>query len=84
LADVHGAGNDELRGRNVHGEEDLARGRLYHAALAAPDVLLDHLFERIARHFRRLDQALLAGRHIGHDHRRAAYRALGVQRFENL
>ena len=84
LADVHGAGNDELRGRNVHGEEDLPRRRLHHATPAAPDVLFDHLFERIARHFRRLDQALLAGRHIGDDHRRAACRAFGVQRSEDL
>ena len=63
LADVHRAGDDEPRRRHVHGEEDLALRRLLHAALAAADVLLEQVLERIARDVGGLDQPLLAARH---------------------
>ncbi len=84
LADMHRAGDHELRRRDVHGEEDLALRRLLHAALAAADMLLDERLERIARHVRGLHQPLRAARHVGDDHRRAPRRALGVQRPENV
>ena len=84
LADMHGAGDDELRGRNVHGEEHLSLRRLLHAALAAADVLFDELLERIAGDVGRLDQPLLAARHVGDDDGRAPRRPLRVEGFENI
>ncbi len=84
LADMHRAGDDELRRRHVHGEEDLALRRLLHAALAAAEMLLEHVLERIARDVGGLDQPLLAARHVGDDDRRAPRRALGVQGLEDV
>src|SRR5262249_30083581 len=79
LADVHGASDNELRRRNVHGEEDLACRGLRHAALATADVLFDYVLQRIARHVRGLDQPLLAARHIGDHDRGATRHAFGVE-----
>src|SRR5262249_38891044 len=65
--------------RNVHGEEDFARRRLRHTALAAADVLFDYVLQRIARHVRGLDQPLLAAGHIGDHDRGATRHAFGVE-----
>jgi len=66
------------------GEKNLAGRRLHHAAVAAPNVLLDDVFERIARDLGRLDQALLAARHVGDDDGGTTRRALGIERSEDL
>ena len=58
--------------------------RLHHAAVAAPNVLLDDVFERIARDLGHLDQALLAARHVGDDDGGTTRRALGIERSEDL
>ena len=79
LADMHGAGDDELRRRNVDGEEDPAPGRFLHSALAAANPFLDQVFERVARDVGRLDQPLLAAGDIGDHDRGAPRRAFGVQ-----
>ena len=63
----------------MHGEEDFACRRFRHPALAAADVLLDDVLERIACHIGGLDQPLLAARHIGDHDRGAARRAFGVE-----
>ena len=68
----------------MHGEEDLALRRLLHAALAAAEMLLEQVLERIARDVGGLDQPLLAARHVGDDDRRATRRALGVQGLEDV
>ena len=47
LADVDGANDDELCGRHINREEDAALRRLFHAALAAAQMLGQHGPQRI-------------------------------------
>jgi hypothetical protein len=68
----------------VRGEEDLARRRLLHPALAAAQVLLDDVFQRIARDVSRLHQPLLAAGNVGDHDRGAARGAFGVEGFEDV
>src|SRR5262245_28406696 len=84
LADMDGAGDHKPRRRHVHGEKDFALRRFFHAALAAADVLLEQVFQRIARDIGALDQTLLAARNVSDHNRGAPRRPLGVERFENL
>jgi hypothetical protein len=81
---MDGAGDDELRGRNVRGDEHLARRRLLHATLAAADMLLDQRLERIVHGVGGLHQPLLAAGDIGDHDRRAPRRALGIELSENI
>src|SRR4029077_7388508 len=84
LADMHRAGDDELRRRHVDGEKDAAFGGVYHAALAGAQVVGEHGTQRILGDVGGFDQALLAARHIGDDDGGAAGFAFGVKRGEDV
>ncbi len=84
LADVHRAGDDELRRRHVHGEENAALRRLLHAALAHAQALFDGLAQRILGGVGGFHQPLRAARHVGDEHHRAARGAFGVERVQDV
>ena len=84
LADVHGAGDDELRRRHVHSKEHASLRGLLHAAPSAAQALGKLRFERIFANIGGLHQPLLAGGGIGDDDRRAARGALGVEGGEEV
>ena len=84
LADMHRAGDHQLRRRHVHGEEDAALRRFLHAAFRHADMIFDEIAQRILGDIRRPDQPLLAARHIGDDHRRAPRGAFGIERVQDV
>ncbi len=84
LADVHRAGDDELRRRHVHGEEHLAFRRLLDAALGRADMLFQHAFSGSLRDVGGLHQPLRAAVLVGDDDDAAPRRAFFVQRIENI
>ena len=67
LADMHGAGDDELRRRHVDGEEGAAFGGVFHAALAGAQVLGERGAQRILADVGGFHEALLAAYHVGDD-----------------
>ena len=84
LADVHGAGNDELRRRHIHGEENASLRGLLHAASSAAQALGKQCFQRILADIAGLHQPLLAGGDISDNDRCAARGPLGIQGGEKI
>ena len=85
LADVHRAGDDELRRRHVHGEEDRALRRFLHAAFGHAQALVEQRRRSGSlRDVGRLHQPLLAALHVGDDDDRAPRRAFGVERMQDV
>ena len=68
----------------MHGEEHLAGRRLLHAALAAAQMLEQHILERIARGVLAFHQTLPAVLRFGHDQHRAPRGAFGIERGEDV
>jgi hypothetical protein len=79
LADMHGAGDDELRRGHVDGEKNPALRRLLHAALAGAQVFGERRPQRIPADVGGLHQPLRAALHVGDDDRRAARGTFGIE-----
>ena len=84
LADVHRAGDDELRRRHIDGEENAALRGFRPCRSAGAQTFGEDRPQRILGNVGGFDQALRAARHIGDDDRSAARRAFGVKGFKKF
>src|SRR4051812_45602406 len=81
---MHPAGDDEPGRRHMHGEEDLAFGRLLDATLPGAQMRFQHVSEGIGRDLVLPHQPLRAALLMGDYDGRAPRAALGVQGFEDV